>query len=100
MPKHIGADRQRLNKTLAQALGAELTNLRTEKHWSQEYVAHRLGYDETYIRKVERGTANPTLQLLCNFADLFGVSLSDLICRAEDTAAKASNSTRTPSSPK
>ncbi len=88
MPKPIGADRPRQNKTLAQALGTVITQLRVERQWSQEELAYRLGYDEGYIRRLERGTANPSFQLLYNVADVLSLSLSALIERAETSANK------------
>ena len=92
VPKPIGADRARLNRTLAQALGTVITQLRVEKQWSQEELAHRVGYDQGYIRRLERGTANPSIQLLYNLADALSVRLSGLIERAESSA----NNTTTP----
>jgi transcriptional regulator with XRE-family HTH domain len=83
VPKPLGADKRRLNRTLAQALGAEITDLRVKQKLSQDQFAHRLGYNETYVRRLERGTANPSLQLLSSVSGIFHLPLSVLISKAE-----------------
>jgi transcriptional regulator with XRE-family HTH domain len=81
--KNVGADKKRGGDTFAKALGAELTDLRLSKGWSQQTLADRVGYDESYVRQTEMGR-NPTLELLIAFASIFSVKLSDLIRRAEN----------------
>ena len=83
MAKPIGADRKRVAVDLGTALGAEFTRLRTERGWSQSKLSELVGYDERYIRQLERGTKSPTLRTLSNIAATFGVPVSALIKRAE-----------------
>jgi transcriptional regulator with XRE-family HTH domain len=80
--KPIGADKKREATTLAKAIGAEITALRTSRGWSQAEVAHLLGYTEKWIRSTEMG-ANTTGELLAAMAFLFSVKLSDLIIAGE-----------------
>lgn len=82
MPKAIGADKKRETKTLAQAVGAELTDLRRSKKLSQQTLADRLGYDVSHVRQTEMG-GNPTLEFLNAVATFFSLRLSDFIDRAE-----------------
>ena len=82
MPKNIGADKKRETKTLAQAIGAELTDLRRSKKLSQQKLADRLGYDVSHVRQTEMG-GNPTLEFLNAVATFFSLRLSDFIDRAE-----------------
>ena len=82
MPKAIGADKKRETKTLAQAVGAELTDLRRSKKLSQQKLADRLGYDVSHVRQTEMG-GNPTLEFLNAVATFFSLKLSDFIDRAE-----------------
>jgi len=89
VPKPLGADKRRLSRTLAQALGAEITDLRVKSKLNQGELAFRLGYNETYIRRLERGTANPSLEVLCTVSDFFRMSLSLLISRAEERSKAA-----------
>ena len=83
MAKRIGADRARRRDTLAASLGAEITRLRVREGLSQAAFAHLLGYDERYLRQLERGEKSPTLRTLAAVADAFGISVSTLIRRAE-----------------
>jgi transcriptional regulator with XRE-family HTH domain len=80
--KPIGADKKRDATTLAKAIGAEITDLRTSRGWSQAEVAHLTGYTEKWIRSTEMG-ANTTVELLVAMAFLFSIKLSDLVIAAE-----------------
>lgn len=82
MPKAIGADKKRETRTLAQAIGAELTELRRAKRLSQQKLADRLGYDVSHVRQTEMG-GNPTLEFLNAVATFFSLKLSTFIQNAE-----------------
>lgn len=82
MPKAIGADKRRETHTLAQAIGAELTELRRAKRLSQQKLADRLGYDVSHVRQTEMG-GNPTLEFLNAVATFFSLKLSEFIHSAE-----------------
>ena len=83
MAKRVGADKKRADRTLAEALGAELTELRKLHRLSQQALADRLGYDVSYVRQTEMGS-NPTLELLIAFASAFSIEVSELMLRAEN----------------
>jgi ribosome-binding protein aMBF1 (putative translation factor) len=80
--KPIGADKKREATTLAKAIGAEITTLRTSRGWSQADVAHLVGYSEKWVRSTEMG-ANTTGDLLAAMAFLFSIKLSDLVIAGE-----------------
>ena len=80
--KPIGADKKRNATTLAKAIGAEITELRKSRGWSQAEVAHLTGYTEKWIRSTEMG-ANTTVELLAAMAFLFSIKLSDLVVAGE-----------------
>jgi transcriptional regulator with XRE-family HTH domain len=82
VPKRIGADKKREANTLAKAIGAEITELRVSKGWSQAEMAHLIGYTEKWIRSTEMG-ANTTIELLAAAASLFSTRLSDIVLAAE-----------------
>ena len=42
-----------------------LYDIRTQKGYSQEYLAKLSGVSKTHIREVENGQSNPTIQVLC-----------------------------------
>ena len=80
--KPIGADKKREATTLAKAIGAKLTALRTSRRWTQLEVAHLVGYSEKWVRSTEMG-ANTTGDLLAAMAFLFSIKLSDLVTAGE-----------------
>jgi transcriptional regulator with XRE-family HTH domain len=81
--KPIGADKERRVRNLDEAFGAELTHLRTRRRWSQQKLAEIAGYDESYIRQMERGKKSATLRTLSDLASAFSLAVSVLIGRAE-----------------
>lgn len=80
--KPIGADNKREATTLAKAIGAEITELRVSRGWSQAEMAHLVGYTEKWVRSTEMG-ANTTVELLAAVAFLFSTNLSDIVLAAE-----------------
>ena len=80
--KPIGADKKREATTLAKAIGAEITALRTSRGWTQLEVAHLVGCSEKWVRSTEMG-ANTTGDLLAAMAFLFSIKLSDLVTAGE-----------------
>jgi transcriptional regulator with XRE-family HTH domain len=82
--KRIGADKERKARNLDEALGAELTALRTRRKWSQQRLAELAGYDESYIRQLERGSKSATIRTLADLASTFSVTVSALIKHAEE----------------
>ena len=83
MPKKVGADKHRESHTLGEAFGAELTQLRVQRGWSQQKLADALGYTERYIRQLERGTKSPTLRTIADIAEVFSVQPSAILRGAE-----------------
>jgi transcriptional regulator with XRE-family HTH domain len=60
-------------------LGARIRELRTERGWSQEELAHRVGVDRTYQSDVERGMRNFGVQLVFDYARAFKVEADELL---------------------
>lgn len=79
---------KRETNTPEQALGALITKLRTAKGWSQGKLSEKLGYDASYLGRVERGTQSPTLRMIVATAQVFGLKPSQLLARAERKQAK------------
>lgn len=50
---------------------------------SQEELAHLAEIDRTYASQIERGIANPSLQVLCNLAKALELSLTELLGESE-----------------
>ena len=97
MAKRIGADKERKARNLDEALGSELTDVRTRRHWSQQKLGELAGYDESYIRQLERGTKSATLRTLADLAAALSLKVSDLVKAAEKRillSTKSSKHTR------
>jgi transcriptional regulator with XRE-family HTH domain len=70
--------------TLAQQFGACVRQLRTEQGWSQVEFGERCGFYQTYLSRVERGLANPTLNAMEVIAQALGLSLYELFDRVRE----------------
>jgi len=81
--KPIGADKKRSTANLPLALGAELTDRRTNRGWTQQQLADKLGYDISYIGQVERGEKSPTFRTMMSLAEVFEIKVSQLVSAAE-----------------
>lgn len=64
-----------------------LRRLREAKGIAQERLAYEAGVDRSYASKIERGVANPSLNVLCRMADLLEVDVSVLLQRSRHKGA-------------
>ena len=67
------------NKQLLDLLAKNVRKLRKNIGLSQEELAFECSIDRTYISKVERGIANPSLLILSKISVVLGVEIKDLI---------------------
>jgi transcriptional regulator with XRE-family HTH domain len=86
--KHIGADRERNARNLTEAVGAEITELRKKRGWTQLALAELLGYDVRYIGQIERGEKSITLRVLATIAAGFEMRAAQIIDAAETRIAR------------
>jgi transcriptional regulator with XRE-family HTH domain len=63
---------------VSRALGLKIRQIRESKGWTLEYCEERGWPDWTHLQKVESGK-NITVHTLVRIANLFGVTLSDLV---------------------
>ena len=68
-----------------QNLPAKLKELRKKNHYSQEYVAEKLNISRQAISQWENGKAYPDIDNLVLLAELFGVSVDELLNDGEGT---------------
>jgi len=68
-----------MEQSLEQIVAANLTELRRAKQWTQADLAEKINYSDKSISKWERGEGIPDLKVLMQLADLFGVTLNDLV---------------------
>jgi transcriptional regulator with XRE-family HTH domain len=67
------------NDNLLKALAANVKKHRKLAGISQEELAFQCEIDRTYISKVERGVANPSLLILARVAEMLKVEIEELI---------------------
>jgi transcriptional regulator with XRE-family HTH domain len=59
-------------------VSSNVRRLRHRKGWSQEELAEESGLHRTYVSGVERGTRNPTIEIVGRLAKALGVKAADL----------------------
>lgn len=70
------------------SLGKSLKNQREKRNWSQKYVAERVGITNTVLSNYERDYRDPDTETLTKLADLYEVSIDDLLGRIQGTSYK------------
>lgn len=70
-------------KVIAIAVGKTIKRLRKEKKISQEFLADVINSHQVYISEIERGLKIPSLPILNEIANAFGISLTDLVSLIE-----------------
>jgi transcriptional regulator with XRE-family HTH domain len=74
---------RRADGDIKAAFGHAVRELRLERGLSQEALAERAGLHRTYVGGIEQGRRNPALLAVERLARGLGVSMADLIGRAE-----------------
>ena len=62
-------------------VGARIRLLRLEKDMTQRQLAAKVGVDRTSLSSYEHSKRMPDIFVLCRMADIFEVSLDDLVGR-------------------
>lgn len=65
------------------SLGKRLSQERTKRHWSQKYVAEKIGITNTVLSNYERDYRDPDTQTLAMLADLYEVTTDYLLGRTD-----------------
>jgi transcriptional regulator with XRE-family HTH domain len=68
---------------LLAGLGAAVREARAARQLSQEELSLRTGVHRNYIGGIERAERSPSVVTIAKLADALGVSLSELVGRAE-----------------
>ena len=72
---------------LAQAFGAAVRALRTERGIAQESLAHQAGIERSHMGKIERGEHMPTLAIIFKIAGALECSTAVLMSQTEGQLA-------------
>lgn len=67
-----------MKRTLGQQLGECIRRLREERGLSQVEFGEKCGFYQTYVSRIERGQANPTLNALEVLANALGINVFQL----------------------
>lgn len=70
---------------ITEALGSTVRGERTQRGWSLDHAASRLGVSRRLLTQIEAGTANPSLSTLLSVANGFGIDLTHLISGMAET---------------
>ena len=57
--------------------GKRITYFRTQKNYSVNKLANLAGISQSYLRDVELGNKNPTIEILSYICDALNISLKD-----------------------
>jgi transcriptional regulator with XRE-family HTH domain len=76
---------RRVEETLAQRLGRCVRQLRVEAGMTQVVFGERCGFYQTYLSRIERGEANPTLHAMEVIAAALDLSIYELWDRVRDS---------------
>lgn len=82
MQKVIVADSVKVHA--AELFGQRLKDRRRELGLTQTQLAEQTGSTAAYVSQVERGQANPTLEVMAKFAELVGMEVWEML-RTEPT---------------
>ena len=67
-----------MKSSLRVRFGERIRALRHSSGYSQEAFADRCGFARSYMSRIERGTANPSLDAIEVLASALGVKVSNL----------------------
>lgn len=68
-----------MNQDVKQILADNIKNLRTSKKLKREELSLILGFDNSYISKLEKASVNITINRIIKIADYFGVEVYKLL---------------------
>jgi transcriptional regulator with XRE-family HTH domain len=80
-----------VSRTLSQKFGECVRELRIAKGLSQTEFGERCGFYQTYLSRVERGHANPSLNAVEVIAEALGLSVFDLFDLIRESPSKKPN---------
>lgn len=74
---------KRIYQAVLDQLARSIKKRRAELGISQEDLAFQSGIDRTFVSKIERSIANPSLKTILDIAEALDISLSDLFKTVE-----------------
>ena len=68
--------------------GAIIKRLRLMRGWSRPVAARRIGVHPTYLGLLEKGGNMPSVETLFEVAEVFGISVTDIVREVEEAQQK------------
>ena len=68
-----------LKHLISREAGLQVSRLRQTREMTQEELAELAQLDRRYVQRIERGTANPGIEIVGRLREVFAVSWSDLL---------------------
>lgn len=68
-----------MSQYVREKIARNVRELRTKRNLKREQLSLLLGYDNSYISKLERKTINITIDKLSQIADFFEVEVAELV---------------------
>ena len=68
-----------IDESLKYQIGANISAYRKREGWTQAGLAERLNYSDKAVSKWERGESVPDVLILANMAELFGITVNELL---------------------
>jgi putative transcriptional regulator len=79
---------------MAREVKNKVKELRTERGWTQEQLAHAVGVSRQSINSIERQRYEPSLALALTFARVFGRATDEIFSLEEKNESTASRNAR------
>ena len=73
--------------SIHEEIGRAIVDIRTYRGYSQEYLALECDMSVSYLRRIEHGTANPTIDKLSHIAKVLEVDFRNPFCVPETAGA-------------
>jgi transcriptional regulator with XRE-family HTH domain len=70
-------------------LGSNIRQLRNQMGMTLEDLAERTGVSRAMLSDIERGAKNPTIKIVCQIAEVFGYTVSQLLGEDDPTGKTA-----------
>ena len=77
--------------TIHDDIGRTIVDIRASRNLSQEQLALECEMSVSYLRRIEHGTANPTINELSRIAAVLGAEFRNPICVPETESPAAEN---------
>jgi transcriptional regulator with XRE-family HTH domain len=68
-----------MSQEIRNKIAKKVQELRTSKNLKREELSLLLGFDNSYISKLEKGNINITIDRLCKIAKHFDVDIKELL---------------------